>query len=116
MKTSVVWTLGNWLNQRSITCWPSMYNRMPSSELVVKRYVPELGNVTERVKRAENCVAGTLHWVLGLAPFQVKLSAEVPSSRTITGLPDRPMVLKYSPLQWSAGTVALHPPDDNNCQ
>src|SRR6476646_3090511 len=93
-----------------------MYNRMPSSELVANRYVPAV-KVTTRVHRAENSTPGTLHDALGLPWFpQSKLSPAAPSSRTITAVPANAMLLKYSPFQWSAATVAKQPATLSCCQ
>src|SRR6476659_8725514 len=93
-----------------------MYNLMPSSELVVNRYVPAV-KVTSRVQRAENSVPGTLHAVLGLPLYpQLRFNTSVPSSRTITGPPDNAVLLKYSPFQWSPATVAMQPAPLSCCQ
>src|SRR6266498_921036 len=69
---------------------------MPSAKLKV------------RIQRAEKLSAGTPQNEPGLSAPQLKLRKLAPSSRTFTGLPERVWLLKYSPFQWSADTLAMH--------
>src|SRR5215475_8173341 len=62
--------------------------------------------LTVRVQRAEKLSTPIPHAALGLPRPKSKLRKTAPSSRTIAGMPERVILLKYSPRHRPAGTLA----------